>query len=167
MKCPNCQAQLDAVDTRFVECSYCGTRFANKEMNQVNADAGIGALMDNILQDKNNDGIPDIFQSGGDANISRTVVTSTVTVNGKTYNSMDEVPEEIRNMLGGLGVGDMSMPETQVFSSTNRHIKTLTVNGPPVFTEARYPSGKSGLFRAIIFFVIGLAVAGLLMYLMR
>jgi hypothetical protein len=53
------------------------------------------------LADKDHDGIPDILQGRGDAGQNvMGVRQSSITVNGKTYNSLDELPLPLQLLVG-------------------------------------------------------------------
>lgn len=162
MKCPNCGAVFDATDSRYIDCSYCGTRFENPSLpRSAPAAGGIAGMMNAMFEDKNNDGVPDIFQQPGAADVSHTtVVSSSVTVNGKTYERMEDVPEEIRKILGSFG-GGMGLGGNGAVTSAQ--LETTVQNKQTFFPSQK----KSGLLKAIILFGLGVAVAGLIVMLTR
>lgn len=66
-------------------------------------------LIRSRMPDTNGDGVPDIFQ-GGPAPESMT--TTTIEVNGTTYDSIDDVPTEFRAHLERALAADLAPGET-------------------------------------------------------
>ena len=98
MKCPNCGATLDYVDENIIKCPYCATKHANTEFRKTDS-GDLGDLMEKVFQDSDGNGVPDVFEGDGVTKIGTTYVT----VNGKPLNDMEELPDNIKEIVGGLG----------------------------------------------------------------
>ena len=110
MKCPECNAAVKFEgNVTQMDCPYCG---ASIERPAPPAPAGpLGAL----LEDRNGNGIPDIFEGmgqGSAVNITTTArVESMFIVNGVQYKSLNDMPADVRaqyeQITGALGSGHM------------------------------------------------------------
>jgi hypothetical protein len=64
-----------------------------------------------LLADKDQDGVPDIMQQAGGANV--VVNQASFTVNGQQYSSLEEMPDEVRKVyeraMGLIGSGGGSL----------------------------------------------------------
>ena len=182
MNCPNCNAPVQASDEKFLVCSFCGTRFTNPDAARPQPIGDVDGVMSQVFADKDGDGVPDIFQKmGGDPACStQTVVQTRVTVNGKTYDNMDDVPPEIRKMLDGLNAGMLGGAETVRTVRTAKTTRTVDLEDggtvdPSAFVArpvdfplpSESPSRRGSKLPAIVFFLLGLAAAGTIAYLVR
>ena len=79
-----------------------GTRYASWD----EVPPELRATLGKALPDNDGDGVPDMFSGAAPAPKGRQVFTRTsITVNGQTYGSLDEVPAEIREALRQAGLG--------------------------------------------------------------
>lgn len=110
MKCHNCGASFEqSGGGAEITCQYCGAVNARPGPPPGAASNPLGDL----FADRDGDGVPDIVQNlgggGGDHSVQVSQVsTSTqvqVSVNGKTYSSLDQVPPEQRELLRSMGLG--------------------------------------------------------------
>lgn len=120
-----------------------------------------------ILTDKNGNGIPD-FLEGDIAKNVMTAFTNAVNYDGKVYNSLDELPVDVRekiqdafSKLKQLGVIGMNQPaqETQAFEPAFQASKPLIPQEPAIQEEG----GKRwmlilGFLAAMMACAVGLAV---------
>jgi len=59
----------------------------------------------NSLEDKNHNGMPDLLEQSGQVVKPRVVFKTRIKVNGKEYQSMEDVPADVRQQLGQLNLG--------------------------------------------------------------
>lgn len=57
--------------------------------------------VEQVLADKDRDGVPDVLQQGTKQAV---VTTTTYTVDGRSFTSLDEMPADVRRTLDGLGL---------------------------------------------------------------
>ena len=74
-------------------------------------------LMSRMGQDADGDGVPDALQKPGSSNV---VVKESITYNGKTYNSRDELPPDVRAMLDQMPQLQPGQDHSQVEIKTTR-----------------------------------------------
>ena len=113
MKCPECGGNIRFEgDTTQMDCPYCSASIERP------APAAPAAPVDRIralLEDKNGNGIPDIFEGLGKAgavNVTTTTrVESMIILNGVQYKSLDDMPPQVRKqyeqITHSLGSGNM------------------------------------------------------------
>ena len=169
MKCPNCHAHIDASNAQFVDCTYCGTRVLNETVSGAGPEDRVSDVMKAVFKDNDNDGVPDIFQKIGDAAVTKTVHSTTITVNGKTYNSMDDVPEEIKNILGSLGpiqknTVDKVTTTTHTEFELDRERTSTAMDISDTFVPQKPGPGLAVAIVAIVAIAIGLAGAAIGVY---
>jgi len=74
-----------------------------------------------LFEDKNKDGIPDLFEDiGGEGSIVSSSVSHKIIINDKTYKTWDDVPEEFRHLKDKIKVGSVNLNHDEV--------KTINVN---------------------------------------
>ena len=58
-----------------------------------------------MLPDENRNGVPDILEKPGSGEISTTRIStvSKITINGKEYDRLEDVPEQFRDMIKAAG----------------------------------------------------------------
>jgi hypothetical protein len=95
MKCPNCGAQMQPGPIRGQKrCKYCDTIVDERPQAPKTA-AAAGPF--GLLADKDGDGTPDILQMA--SSVSHTQVQAIYEINGKRYESLEEVPAEYRSLI--------------------------------------------------------------------
>lgn len=137
--------------------------------------------LSSMFADKNGNGFPDFLEGDLAGNII-TAVNSNVTINGKTYNNINELPDNMRGQLQGaferlseLGLASKtSPPVTAQVHSVQVTTKPQAISQP--ITSQEYPSttqevnGPSilqwALAGIILFFCVVIAALGVL-YFMR
>lgn len=101
--------------------------------------------LSSMFVDKNGNGFPDFMEGDLASNII-TAVTSNVNINGKTYNNVNELPDNMREQLQGaferlseLGLASKtSSPVTAQVNSVQVTTKPQAISQPIVSQE--YPS---------------------------
>jgi len=103
----------------------------------------------NLLGDKNQNGIPDAFEGL----VSNVMSSTRIVANGKTYNSLDELPPEIRakyeQAMGSMdanrnGVPDFVEGMLNVPSpSTNKAAVSFGTPNPPAVSSKPIPVGAT------------------------
>ena len=120
MKCPNCGATLDYVDENIIKCPYCNTKHANTEFRKTDS-GDLSDLMKKVFQDSDGNGVPDVFEGDGVTKNGTTYVT----VNGKPLNDMEELPDNIKEIVGGLGNDNFAnISEIQISQSLPQQAST-------------------------------------------
>jgi len=96
MNCPNCGAQMQPGPIRGqMRCRYCETIV--DERLRASETPGPFAL----FADRDGDGTPDFVQMS--TSMSRTQVQTSFEINGKHYETLEEVPEELRKLFTAVG----------------------------------------------------------------
>lgn len=168
MKCPNCNAVIDAdPGTPTLTCQYCGVRVENRKQR------GTDNFFDKIFEDKDGDGIPDMLQGDFDGAAAVSTVkksaATTYEVNGRTYHSLEEMPEADRRLFEGAGAmftgfgngGPADMHHTADTHTVHRSSETVHHAKPAPSTQAREPasgSSKMWMVLAVLFIVIGVVI---------
>jgi hypothetical protein len=116
-----------------------------------------------IFEDKNSDGVPDIFDGLMDASKNQTgntgITASTFVVDGKTYNNLEEVPidkrEEIRTKLDKLTKSGLKPFGDKVIVNTKdaEGIHVDTPGGLENVSQELPSNFKFKLIMLVIFFV--------------
>jgi len=99
MNCPNCGAQMQPGPIRGQNrCRYCETIVDERlRVPEIVAPAGPFAL----FSDSDGDGTPDFVRMA--TSMSHTQVETSYEINGKHYESLEEVPEEYRKLFPNPG----------------------------------------------------------------
>jgi hypothetical protein len=167
MKCPTCGAPLD-LDQKddVLRCTYCGTT-AQRPATIESEAAGTDPLASvvKLVEDRNHDGIPDAFEGllPGVKVSHRTVVQSvstTYSVDGRTYESLDQMPPDVRRRFERGNSPTFSVGNRVTFSVAGRLSFQKALDS--VRPMARAPMSRVALVLALaIGFVllIGLALA--------
>ena len=131
--------------------------------------------LSSMFVDKNGNGIPDFLEGDLASNII-TAVTSNATINGKAYNNINELPDNMREQLQGaferlseLGLASKtSSPVTAQVNSVQVTTKPQAISQPIVSQE--YPStiqegGGSNILQwalagIVLFFCVVIAALG-------
>jgi hypothetical protein len=110
----------------------------------------------NMLVDKNGNGIPD-FLEGDMAKNVMTAFTSSMNINGQTYNSMDELPPDIRAKVQGafeklstLGI------VTKVLPTTAQIGQNPTTASQPLISREYNPSIQEDKSNPMMWLMIGM-----------
>ncbi|MBK7885000.1 MAG: hypothetical protein IPJ81_15355 [Chitinophagaceae bacterium] len=124
-----------------------------------NRSSNFNNKFDKIFEDKNNNGIPDFFEhTTKDGQHFSIHHTHKITVNGKEYKSMDEVPAAEKEMLTGI----LKRFDTSTSWNTNTAgiLSTKPKESKIVFSENEETSKKiSGAKILNIILIILLAIA--------
>jgi hypothetical protein len=134
------------------------------------------------LRDQDGNGVPDLFEAGGSAR-ARTFLSSRITVNGKTYMGVEEMPPEVRETYervmaspaspGGpvkknefffsFGISRGARPQSGATgSSTSAASQPLPSMASPI-----EPSGAQSRVQALLVFLAGAMAAGLAFWIFR
>jgi hypothetical protein len=100
--------------------------------------AEVRKLVGNTLPDTDGDGVPDLMEGHGTLPTGSSTFTSTsIVVDGKTYNSIDEIPADVRATLQSAGLlGGPQNPNTS---------PPMRVGGKIVVPPVTTPVGQSQL----------------------
>lgn len=153
MRCENCGAPLVASAGQDSVCAYCGLPNAPDRKNN-----GIGALVDQLLEQ-----VQSGVQNPGSATNQNVhfVQQTTLNVNGKPYENLDQLPPELRDVVSrGLAIAAQqgqkhsnSAFNTVAVSSNVRVVSDQASNNP-----ARRRVMVSLLVGALVFVVTLAAV---------
>jgi hypothetical protein len=137
-----------------VRCRYCSAVIDGPRPASADPLPGIG----NLFEDRNGDGIPDVFESllknPGTVTVQQS--NTRYTVNGVQYDNLEEIPQNLRAMMDhtrGLldGMSTPSTAATTAFqSSENRTHVTRSDPSPS--------RSKMGMW--LLFAVLGVILAG-------
>ena len=87
------------------------------------------------LRDSDGDGVPDVLQQSGSSN---GVVEETFVFNGRKYNSLDELPPEVREMIKHIPKPKPGENETRL------EVETTEIFPPQVSVSAHWGSDDDG-----------------------
>ena len=160
MKCPNCGAAFDLKQQGDVlRCTYCGAT-AQRPGTPASggADGDPLAPVMTLLEDRNQNGIPDAFEgiARGGVTMSHQAVVQTVSttysIDGKTYKSLDEMPPGIRRKFEQIrkSTGDAAAAIARAQSAPRSRVAL-------VFETSGPGSSRTGM-------IVGLLVAILLLF---
>lgn len=104
IQCPGCNARVEVkAGAQTARCEYCGAPLSLPSSPQ--SGDPIGDAMGKMFEDKDGDGVPDLFQamaSGGGGQSVRHVSMQQSTryvVNGKEYRTIEEMPPDVRRIF--------------------------------------------------------------------
>jgi hypothetical protein len=111
------------------------------------------------LGDKDKDGIPDIVQHAGKTNVLGITKTS-FTINGKTYDSVDQMPAEVK-ALYDKAMAQAGAAGSGISASLSPGGKRDQVRLAYTIKGGEISSGRS---RTILLLVVGAVLGGVLMW---
>lgn len=127
----------------------------------------IQPILDHVLQDKNQNGMPDIVeqalqnQGGGTNPNITTQVATTYVVRGKQYNSLEEMPAEDRAYVEKK-MQNIKLPKIMSVQSTQQSY-TQAPGSQHLYKNRNYisiPASKRNIILISLFFISFLLIAG-------
>jgi len=104
INCPNCDARVEIpAGEQSSRCEYCATPLSAPAPPR--GGSPIGDAMERVFEDRDADGVPDLFQAisaGGKGQSVRHVSvqhSSRYVINGKEYGSLEEMPPDVRRVF--------------------------------------------------------------------
>ena len=97
-------------------------------------------LMRTLGEDTDGDGIPDVLQQPGSSNI---VFKNSITYNGKEYQSEDDLPPDVRELLAHVPKPKPGEKESGL------EIETTQIVEPRISLAARWPEHRERLTKGV------------------
>jgi len=136
----------------------------------------------NILKDQDENGIPDIFEGNTSTQISTTITR--IVVNGKEYNSVDELPPGARaryeQAMGNMDKNQNGIPDfaeemlNRIQPTASQKARTTTpaqpsmpMNASPTITPDTSSGWKLALAGGLLLFICLVGAAGVWFFLFR
>jgi hypothetical protein len=158
--CPDCNARVDVkAGAEAARCDYCGGPLP---VPAASTGSPIADTLGKMFEDKDGDGVPDVFQAMGSAGGASSVKQVTVqhrehyVVNGKEYTSLEQMPPDVRRVFEQTrGMIDSAMrtagsSSITMSASASHHLPTAVASGSP-------PRARSSML--IVFVAVGVALA--------
>lgn len=160
--CPDCNARVEVkVGAKTARCDYCGGPLPVPAASTGNP---IADTLGKMFEDKDGDGVPDVFQAMGSAGAVSSVRQVSVqhqehyVVNGKEYASLEQMPPEVRRVFERTrGMLDGAM-RTAGSSSVKMSTSATHTASAPMASGSAAPA-RSSMLTVVVALVVALAAA--------